>query len=173
MAVIGILSDTHGFLPDRAYMALGGCDYIIHAGDICDRTVLRDLRSIPGVREVFAVLGNNDREGEYGPEVGRFSKPVIEGVRFLVAHYPDDVRIRPAGSSAVPPGEPVPDICIHGHTHVPSLLMGREAAPAKYVLCPGSVNRPRGGSSASVAFVEIEAGRIVDARIQPLSGARG
>lgn len=168
MALIGVISDTHGRLDLRAYAALADCTYIIHAGDICSPDILRELETLA---PVFAVLGNNDIPGDYPSGVRRFAKPEIEGVRFLVAHYPSDVRITFAGSSAVAPGDPIPDICVHGHTHVPRLEWGRAAYPARFVLNPGSATRSRGGSPASVAKIEVHEGEIASIRIESLDGA--
>lgn len=167
MTLVGIVSDTHGRLPLRAYDALAASDAIIHAGDIGDPAILRDLRTLA---PVHTVLGNNDFP-EYGDEVGRFATPVIDGVRFLVAHYPHAVRIGPHGCAAVAPGDPLPEACVHGHTHVPCITVGKEARPASLVLCPGSASRPRGGFPVSVAFVEVEAGRLLAARVEALDGA--
>lgn len=166
MTTVGIVSDTHGRLPLRAYQALAVSDRIIHAGDICDPGILRELETLA---PVTAVLGNNDFP-EYGEGVGRFAKPVIDGVRFLVAHYPHDVRIGPHGCAAVSPGDPLPEACIHGHTHIAHIAVGKEARPASLVLCPGSVARPRGGMPASVAFIEVEAGLLLSARVESLEG---
>lgn len=158
MLLVGVISDTHGSLHAQAYEALAGCDHIIHAGDICDPGILRELATLA---PVTAVLGNNDFD-EYGSHVQRFARPVIGQVKFLVAHYPQDVRIRP--------GDAVPDICIHGHTHIPKLVYGAEARPASYVLCPGSASYPRGGSERSIAKIELESARVQSIRIETLSG---
>ena len=112
---IGIISDTHGSLDPRAYAALADCDHIIHAGDIGGPSVLCELETLA---PVTAVLGNNDFD-EYGSAAGHFAHPVLEGVRFLVGHKPGDVRVSFAGSAALAPGDPLPDVIIHGHTHVP------------------------------------------------------
>lgn len=166
MTLVGIISDTHGSLHHQAYEALAECDFIIHAGDIGDPSVLRELRTLA---PVAAVLGNNDFS-EYGADVGRFAKPVIDGVRFLVAHYPNDVRISSFGNSAVAPGDPIPDVCVHGHTHVPRLEYGKEARPASYIVNPGSASRPRGGFSRSVAKVCIQNAQVEWIRIESLTG---
>ena len=142
MARIGVISDTHGVLPVEAFNALADCEHIIHAGDICSPEIIRDLQTLA---PVTAVLGNNDFN-EYGTSVCRYARPVIDGVRFLVAHYPRDVRITFAGSGALAPGDPLPNVCIHGHTHVPEIVVGKEARPADLLLCPGSPTSPRGGS---------------------------
>ncbi len=166
MKKIGIISDTHGSLPMPAYNALANCDEIIHAGDICDPDILRELRTLA---PVHAVLGNNDFP-EYGQDVGRFAKPVIDGVRFLVAHKPNDVNISSFGSSAAVPGDPIPQVRIHGHTHVPLLLAGKDAAPSQLLMNPGAVFRPRGGHPRSIGKIEVDCGRILKAHIESLDG---
>lgn len=166
METVGILSDTHGVLSDQAFAALAECSFIIHAGDIGSPEILQALRTLA---PVAAVLGNNDFD-EYGSSVGRFAHPVVDGVRFLVAHYPRDVRISFAGSSALAPGDPLPQVCVHGHTHIPELTVGKEARPALLAVCPGSVSRPRGGSPRSIAKVQVDSGRVVSARIESLDG---
>lgn len=166
MKTVGIVSDTHGRLSLLAFEALAVSDHIIHAGDICDPGILRDLRTLA---PVTAVLGNNDFD-EYGDEARRFASPVIDGVRFLVAHYPHQVRIGPHGCAALAPGDPLPEVCVHGHTHIAHITVGKEARPASLALCPGSPTRPRGGMPASVAFVEVEEGRLLSARVEALDG---
>lgn len=185
--LIGVLSDTHGTLDPRAYAALADCDHIIHAGDICDPAVLRELETLA---PVTAVLGNNDFP-EYGPAVGRFARPVLGGVRFLVAHYPQDVDAKalvlgasrgarrgmtptgsemPLGDGPLQAGDPLPAVCIHGHTHVSRLVYGAEARPAQYILNPGSVFRPRGGNPRSLAKIAVTGGQVQGIRIESLDG---
>lgn len=166
MTTIGILSDTHGKLPLAAYEALAISDFIVHAGDICDPGILRQLKTLA---PVTAVLGNNDF-AEYGEEVGRFASPVIDGVRLLVAHYPHEVRIGPHGCAALAPGDPLPEVCIHGHTHMPCITVGKDARPASLVLNPGSTTRPRGGFPPTVAFLQVETGKLVDVCVESLAG---
>lgn len=166
MKLIGVISDTHGHLDSRAYAALAECDHIIHAGDMGGPAVLRELETLA---PVTAVLGNNDFP-EYGSAVSRYARSRIEGVSFLVAHYPQDVRISFAGTSALAPGDPVPRVRIHGHTHVPQLETGPEARPSDVLLCPGSASCPRGGFPRCVGKLVVDAGRVVSARVESLDG---
>lgn len=159
---IGIISDTHGRLSDAALATLADCDHIIHAGDIGDPAILRSLEALA---PTTAVLGNNDFD-EYGSSVRRIARPVIGGVRFLIGHYPSDVRISWNGSPALSPGDPIPHVCVHGHTHVPKIVTGKEARPAEYVICPGSVTAPRGGSFPSVTKVVISGGRVARVSVE-------
>lgn len=166
MTRVGIISDTHGRLPRQAYDALADSDYIIHAGDICGPHILRELETLA---PVYAVLGNNDFN-EYGSHVKRSAKPVIDGVRFLVAHYPQDVALSLFGSHIIPAGEPLPHVCVHGHTHTPRLDSGKLASPADLVVNPGSVTWPRGGFAPSIAKIEIVDGTVRAAHIEALDG---
>lgn len=166
MTRIGIISDTHGSLDPRAYAALADCDHIIHAGDIGGPAILRELETLA---PVTAVLGNNDFD-EYGSSVSHFAHPVIDGVRFLAGHKPGDVRIGFSGSRALAPGDPIPNVIVHGHTHVPELKCGPEARPASVYLCPGAVYRPRSDLGRTVAKMEVEDGRILSTVIENLSG---
>lgn len=86
--LVGVLSDTHGRLPEDAYAELADCDFIIHAGDICGQGIMLELG---GLAPVCAVLGNNDYP-EYGESVEMVATPRIGGVRFLVTHTPTDLR---------------------------------------------------------------------------------
>lgn len=166
MTLVGVISDTHGSLHEQAYAALADCDHIIHAGDIGGPHILRELETLA---PVTAVLGNNDFS-EYGYRAQRFAHPVIEGVKFLVAHFPHDVEITAFGGPGLAPGDPIPDLCIHGHTHVPRLDYGAAARPASYILNPGSASWPRGGHQRSIAKISIVDSRIEYIRIETLRG---
>jgi len=54
---VGILSDSHGFLEPGIRESVNRCDHIIHAGDICAASVLRQLKPR---QKLHAVAGNND-----------------------------------------------------------------------------------------------------------------
>ena len=155
--LVGVLSDTHGRLPEDAYAELADCDFIIHAGDICGQGIMLELG---GLAPVCAVLGKS---------VGTVATPRIGGVRFLVTHTPTDLRAILSGrTNVLKPGDPVPQVAIHGHTHVPELLRGSAASPADVILCPGSVSRPRGGSKRQLAKIVIENGAVRDIRFVEL-----
>ena len=58
--LLGIVSDTHGYLNQRVLELLRGVEHILHAGDIGDAGIIDELSSIA---PVTAVRGNNDRTG--------------------------------------------------------------------------------------------------------------
>src|SRR6266498_3282927 len=49
MAIIGVISDTHGLLRPEAVEALAGSERIIHAGDVGDPAILQRLSQIAPV----------------------------------------------------------------------------------------------------------------------------
>lgn len=151
--VIGVLSDTHGTLPDAAYEALKGADAIVHAGDIGCGPVLDVLETIA---PVVLVRGNNPCATEAGrPQV---ADVVLGGVSILVAHSEEDLLF-----AATPSGGPA-RVVVTGHTHVGYA----EERDGVLRVNPGSPTQPRGGSAASVAIIEIHGDGRVTARLVPL-----
>ncbi len=154
--IVGILSDTHGVLPPSAFAELADCDHIIHAGDICGPQILAELSTLC---LVTAVLGNNDYP-EYGSNVTDVADVMIGGVRFVVAHTPQQMRaalIRATRSLL-----PHVGVAVHGHTHIPEHIVGSDAGIADMVLCPGSVSRPRGASRPTIIKLTIIDTAITD-----------
>lgn len=85
---IGLLSDTHGYFPERIFEYFKNCDEIWHAGDIGSVDVLEKLQAFKPTR---AVWGNID-----GQEVKKITvKDALffsEKVKVFITHiggYPD------------------------------------------------------------------------------------
>lgn len=56
--------------------------------------------------------------------------------------------------------------CIHGHTHIPEIMVGKEARPVDLLLCPGSPTNPREGFPQCVAKIDVWEGRILRAWVE-------
>jgi putative phosphoesterase len=153
---VGIISDTHGALPQGALAALRGADAILHAGDIGDPAVLRQLGAIA---PVTAVRGNTDTEGPLRrlPAVARVE---IGGSRFVLAH-----REHSLGAGADRDTGIGADVAVYGHTHIADLTRTGSVLWVN----PGSASCPRGGGPPSVAIVEVEDGCVI-AEIVPVRG---
>jgi len=149
---IGIISDTHGSLPPLVLKAFEGCEHIIHAGDIGGQHLLDDLEA---VAPVTAVLGNCDYFGSY-LTADECASVTLDGTRFFIAHDPADVDRALRGYGDLRPGDPLPHLCVHGHTHIPR----NEQKGAVLMLCPGSPCRPRAGSDPSILILEAKDGSI-------------
>jgi hypothetical protein len=149
--LLGIISDTHGLLRPEAVEALQGVDRIIHAGDVCDPAILRELERIA---PVAAVRGNMDR-GEWALGLPETTVAEVGTHLFYVLHDFSTLDLDPAavGFRAV----------IHGHTHLPDIRVHKGVL----FLNPGSAGPERTGKPVTVALVEIE-GDEVRPRILPL-----
>lgn len=137
---IGVLSDTHGSLPEKVICQLKDCDFLIHAGDIgsemCYRT-LKDL-NIP----IYMVKGNCDW-GSYArflPETLSFR---IDGISFYLIHDQNKLPLMPENT----------DLVIFGHTHHYACY----ERLGKTYLNPGSVSDGR-GEPASFAVIKVKSG---------------
>ncbi len=135
--IIGIISDIHGYLSERAHDALKDSDYILCAGDSESPFVLAELESIA---PTIAVLGNCDRR-DLGQSVDLVASPLLGGVRFKMVHRPEDI-----GTIS----DDVVEV-VHGHTHIPR----NQTINGVLFLNPGSPTRPRGGSRKSVMRMTI------------------
>jgi putative phosphoesterase len=144
MAVVGIISDTHGLLRPQAVAALHDSDLIIHAGDVGDPTILERLRAIA---PTFAVRGNIDTSAWADAlslaevvEVGRLQIYVLHNLAEL------DLNPKAAGFAAV----------ISGHTHRPHV----EIRDDVLYLNPGSAGPRRFTLPIAVARLEVSGSRL-------------
>lgn len=117
---IAVLSDSHiptrlGSFQGRVYEEIADSDLIVHAGDMVEMDALRDLERFAEVR---AVRGNMD---DISLRTSLPEKIVfeVEGFRIGVTHgsgAPFGITRRVLGEFE--DGGPLPDIIIHGHSHV-------------------------------------------------------
>lgn len=113
MTQIGILSDTHGVLPNEVLSFFDTCDEIWHAGDIGNYTLLQLLEEWKPLR---AVYGNIDayQIRQTCPEIQRFT---CEQVRVLMTHiggYPSKYNSKILKFI----DEEKPSLFISGHSHI-------------------------------------------------------
>ena len=120
MKRIGVLSDTHGYLPHQVYTFFKDCDELWHAGDI-GPDVLDELRLFKPVR---AVWGNCDNYSLHY-ELEERSFFVVVGLRVLMTHiggypghYPYELRRTLELSK--------PDIFVCGHSHILKVMYDKE-----------------------------------------------
>jgi putative phosphoesterase len=138
---IGVIADTHGRVPNGVHEAFHGVSLILHAGDIGDEKVIAELETIA---RVVAVRGNVDKDlaPPLYPDTRRLT---LEDVDIFLCHEPfRAVNVMP-----------IPDIIIHGHTHMPK--NSREGHTLW--LNPGTAGKPQfGQSKRTVAILTIGEG---------------
>lgn len=120
MRTIGVISDTHGLLRTEAVRALEGCDLIVHAGDVGDEDVLRQLADVAPLK---AVHGNTD----YGPLRTMLPTTVVvdltsqdgtpsaesPGPLLYLLHELEHLDLDPSAAGL--------GVVVYGHTHRPTI----------------------------------------------------
>ena len=136
---VGLISDTHGLLRPEAMAALTGADYIIHAGDVGDASILEQLSTIA---PVTAVRGNNDK-GAWASGVSETEVVRVGAAIIYVIHDVKALDLDPAaaGFHAV----------IAGHSHRPSIKL-REGV---LFINPGSAGPRRFKLPVSVGWLTV------------------
>jgi putative phosphoesterase len=113
LKLIGLLSDTHGYLDDRILYHFENCDEIWHAGDIGSMEVLEQLENYKPVR---AVYGNIDeiRIRSAVPEIQRFLCEETDVLMKHIGGYPG----RYDRSIWNEINKNSPKLFISGHSHI-------------------------------------------------------
>jgi len=106
---IGVISDTHGLLRPEVHEAFHDVDRIIHAGDIGNENILRDLGKIA---PVTAVRGNMDRD-EMAFKLHLTETVELNDMLLYVIHDIDRLDIDPKVSRV--------KVVIFGHSHKPTV----------------------------------------------------
>lgn len=113
MTKIGLLSDTHGDLPEKVFHYFADVDEIWHAGDIGDLSVTDRLKGFKPLRGVYGNIDGTAIRSEF-PEFNRFR---IEGVDVLMTH----IAGRP-GRYSKPAADAIvtqpPKLLVCGHSHI-------------------------------------------------------
>lgn len=150
--LIGILSDTHGTLSDRAIAALKDVDHIFHAGDVGDPEVLNVLQA---AAPTSSVRGNMDG-GAWAKSLPPSDMIELGDTLFYLVHDLHTMDIDPLSAGI--------QVVISGHTHQ------SEIRSHKGVLYfnPGSASYGRYGNPPSVGHIELSNGRITP-QIIPLT----
>lgn len=130
---LGVIADTHGLYDPAIARHFKGVECIIHAGDIGDRQVVRNLER---VAPVVAVSGNVDEYERSG--FPRERMVILAGRRIAVRHVLYE-RGRMSKEAQVFLGRAQPDICIFGHTHQPKI----ERRGSTVLFNPGSAGPRR------------------------------
>jgi putative phosphoesterase len=123
---------------------LRGSDYIIHAGDIGDPSILTHLAELA---PVTAVRGNVDRES-WARKIPETNILGVTGMSIYVLHDLQKLDLKPesAGLAAV----------VSGHSHVPK----QESRNGVLYFNPGSAGPRRFRLPVSVGKLIVEDGRV-------------
>jgi putative phosphoesterase len=171
-----ILSDTHlqnNAVPEPVKNLAVLADQVIHAGDFCNQAAYDAINIICKNRQLLAVKGDEkDDEKIKTWKNGKLPEEdhvTYEGVRIglVHGHLLQDVNdFQSAIVSATlkaknfnNPENPAVtgvQVLVLGHIHYPFIMNSKD----RVLICPGSPTDPRHGSAASVAWLEINQGKI-------------
>jgi len=113
MIKIGLLSDTHGSVPIKAFHFFKDCDQLWHAGDIGDVKVLEQLERFKPLVAVHGNIDGSEIRMSY-PEIRVFT---VESVKVLMIHiggYPGRYSAHALASIQ----KERPGLFISGHSHI-------------------------------------------------------
>ncbi|MCF8364890.1 MAG: metallophosphatase family protein [Bacteroidales bacterium] len=158
MQKIGLLSDTHGSLPEKIFTFFESCHQIWHAGDIGNIEVLDQLESAFTVKAVFGNIDGNDvrhRTNEIHTEI-------VEGVKMTMIHiggYPG--KYQPKARDLIISGRP--KLFISGHSHILKVMYDK-----KYKLLhinPGAAGNSGLHQKITLVRFDLENGEIKNLEI--------
>lgn len=142
---MGILSDTHGMLRPAVIRAFQGVEVILHAGDVGDPAVLRELAR---VAPVHAVRGNMDK-GALFEQLPSTHLLEMYGIHIYILHDLLRLDINPLATGL--------QMIVHGHTHRASI----EQRQGVWYINPGPAGPAGDRSQPSVAVIQTHSGEIV------------
>ena len=148
MPRVGLISDTHGLLRPEAIAFLRGSDFIVHAGDIGDAGVLKELKALA---PVTVVRGNNDK-ARWAEDIGETEVLQIGDVFIYVLHNLAELDLDPVAAGF--------RIVVSGHSHRPSV----EDRDGVLYVNPGSSGPRRFKRPVAVGELEI-VGHSVKAKV--------
>jgi hypothetical protein len=144
MITIGVISDTHGLLRPEAVEALRDVERILHAGDVGDPEILKQLERIA---PVTAVRGNVD-QGDWSQRIPLSEVIEVEGVSIYMLHILEKLDLKPEASRFA--------AVVYGHSHVPKI----EVKKGVLYFNPGSAGPRRFKLPVTVGKLVIEAGVV-------------
>lgn len=148
MPRVGLISDTHGLLRPEAIAFLRGSDFIVHAGDIGDAGVLKELKALA---PVTVVRGNNDK-ARWAEDIGETEVLQIGDVFIYILHNLAELDLDPVAAGF--------RIVVSGHSHRPSV----EDRDGVLYVNPGSSGPRRFKLPVAVGELEI-VGHSVKAKV--------
>ncbi|HPE34135.1 MAG TPA: metallophosphoesterase family protein [Bacteroidales bacterium] len=113
MKKIGLLSDTHGTIPEQLFDFFSACDEIWHAGDIGNMQVADQIGSFKPLRAVFGNIDGSEVRLTY-PEINIFTIEKIKVVILHIGGYPGHYTA--LARKAILAEQP--DLFISGHSHI-------------------------------------------------------
>jgi putative phosphoesterase len=140
---LGLIADTHGYLPSDALEVFRAVDLILHAGDIGSEQILRSLEQ---AAPVVAVRGNMDG----GPWTTGLPETQSIQAGSIIIHLVHDLL-----GFHIEPDQDARVAVVNGHTHRALV----EKKNGVLFVNPGSAGAPRHGERSCVALLTVSGTR--------------
>jgi uncharacterized protein len=159
---IGILSDTHGYLPPQVFKHFSAVDEIWHAGDVGSVDIITQLQNFKPTRGVFGNIDGQDVRG-YFPEYIFFN---VANTPILITHiggYP------PRYNSFSKPliHHFAPKLFVCGHSHI--LKIQYDAAFDCLHINPGACGKQGWHKVQTLVTLEVNNGKFSNAQVIELA----
>jgi putative phosphoesterase len=121
MLKVGILSDTHGFVPPQLYRFFDECDEIWHAGDWGDPEIFFQMQQFKPLKTVWGNIDGSVIRHEM-PEVLCFKAEELKVLMLHIGGYPG--KYSPKCLQLIK--EQKPDIMVCGHSHILKVMRDKQ-----------------------------------------------
>jgi putative phosphoesterase len=146
---IAILSDSHGFIHPEIITLVAKCDIAIHAGDVCDETILKDLKPL---EKLIVIAGNND---EHIKQLKNVAILELDGQKIVIEHGHLHGHHQPSHDSL---RHTYPDakVIIYGHTHKQVI----DDSQYPWVINPGASGKIRNHGGPSCLVLNVTTNKV-------------
>ncbi|MHA3703329.1 metallophosphoesterase family protein [Jatrophihabitans sp. YIM 134969] len=164
MTRVGLVSDTHAprywkRLPPRVAAAFDGVDLVLHAGDVCEPSVLDELAQLA---PVHVAHGNNDGAAVAAWGATEVVEVEVGGVAVAMVH---DSGPRDGRGARLLRRFPGAALVVFGHSHIPwDVTTGAQRA-----VNPGSPTDRRRQPHGTVAVADLADGVVRSVRFVEVS----
>jgi uncharacterized protein len=158
MKKVGILSDTHGFIPPQLFSFFKDCDEIWHAGDWGDEKTFEQLKNFKPMRTVWGNIDGHRLRLQM-PEVLHFKVEDLTVCMLHIGGYPG--KYSPQCKKAFQ--QQMPEVMVCGHSHILKVMKDKDLGVMHFN--PGAAGI-RGFHSVCTALrLKIEGKRMFDLEV--------
>lgn len=165
MKRIGLISDTHGYLPQSVFIHFKDCDEIWHAGDFGENGVVQQLQEFKPLRGVYGNIDVQEIVREF-PETNIFTCENVKVVMRHIGGYPGKYA---PGIKALLQKEK-PQLFISGHSHILKIIYDK--ALQCLHINPGAAGKQGWHQVQTLVKFDIDGSEIKNCQIIEL-GKRG
>lgn len=163
--LIGLLSDTHGYLDPTIGQHFASCDEIWHAGDIGDMAVIDALKKIKPVQAVYGNIDDTAMRTRFPEDLWLQREGVTIFMTHIAGRPPQyNARIKKVLK------ERIPDVLICGHSHI--CQVKKDEARNLLYINPGAAGQQGFHAMRTLIRMEIQRGKIGKMEVIEL-GKRG